>query len=248
MFEDSLLESGNRFKGGRRKITTVISFLVQTILVGILIVLPLLYTQALPNEQLTTLLIAPPPPPPPPPGSAAPKPVKVQSDILNGALRTPTKIPEKVEMIKESAATMASTGGVVGGVVGGVPGGVLGGQVGGVIGGILSSVPVAVPRVAVPDHQRVSQGVMQGMLVHQVMPSYPLLAKQARIQGTVVLQAQISKNGSIENLKVVQGHPMLAPAAVEAVKQWKYKPYYLNGEPVEVDTLITVNFTLAGSS
>jgi len=246
MFEDSLLESGNRFKGGRRKATTVVSLLLQTLFVGILILIPMLYTEALPNEQLTTLLIAPPPPPPPPPppaASAAPKAVKpVQTEIMNGALRTPTKIPEKVEMIKEPASP--STMAYAGGVVGGVPGGVPGGQVGGVLGGIVSSVPVAVPKVATPDRQRVSQGVMQGMLIHQVMPSYPSLAKQARIQGSVVLQAQISKTGSIENLQVVQGHPMLAPAAVEAVKQWKYKPYYLNGEPVEVDTLITVNFKL----
>jgi len=72
------------------------------------------------------------------------------------------------------------------------------------------------------------------------------LARQARIQGTVVLQAVIGKDGSIQNLKVVSGHPMLAPAALEAVKQWRYKPYFLNGEPVEVDTTINVNFTLAG--
>jgi protein TonB len=84
------------------------------------------------------------------------------------------------------------------------------------------------------------------LLIHQVKPSYPPLARQARIQGTVVLQAVIGKDGSIQGLKVVSGHPMLAPAALEAVKQWKYKPYYLNGEPVEVDTTINVNFTLAG--
>ena len=93
---------------------------------------------------------------------------------------------------------------------------------------------------------RVSQGVSQGLLVHQVKPSYPPLARQARIQGTVVLQAVIGKDGNIQGLKVVSGHPMLAPAALEAVKQWKYKPYFLNGEPVEVDTTINVNFTLAG--
>jgi protein TonB len=92
----------------------------------------------------------------------------------------------------------------------------------------------------------VSQGVSQGLLIHQVKPTYPPLARQARIQGTVVLQAVIGKDGSIQNLKVVSGHPMLAPAALEAVKQWRYKPYFLNGEPVEVDTTINVNFTLSG--
>jgi protein TonB len=147
-------------------------------------------------------------------------------------------------MIKEEEApppVMAS-----GGVVGGVPGGVPGGQMGGVIGGIISSTPVAVPKVATPQRVRVSQGVSQGLLIRKVQPVYPPLARQARIQGQVVLQAQISKQGTIENLQLVSGHPMLAPAAIEAVKQWRYKPYFLNGEPVEVDTQITVNFTLAG--
>ena len=77
-------------------------------------------------------------------------------------------------------------------------------------------------------------------------PGNVLLARQARIQGSVLLQAQISKEGTIEHLTLISGHPMLAPAAIEAVKQWRYKPYILNGEPVEVDTQITVNFTLSG--
>jgi len=132
------------------------------------------------------------------------------------------------------------------GVVGGVPGGIPGGQMGGVIGGIISSTPVAVPKIATPQRVRVSSGVSQGLLVRRVNPTYPPLARQARIQGVVVLQAQISKSGDIENLQLISGHPMLAPAAIEAVKQWKYKPYLLNGEPVEVDTQVQVNFTLSG--
>ena len=245
MFEDSLLESGGRLKT-KRGWTTILSFILQAFLVSILILIPLLYTEALPKQQLMTFLVAPPPPPPPPPPAAAPvKAVKVvQTDIVNGQLRTPTKIPEKVQMIKEEEApppVMAS-----GGVVGGVPGGVPGGQMGGVIGGIISSTPVAVPKVAAPQRVRVSQGVTQGLLIHKVQPNYPPLARQARIQGSVVLQAVISKDGAIENLRLMSGHPMLAPAAIDAVKQWRYKPYILNGEPVEVETQITVNFTLAG--
>ncbi len=246
MFEDSLLESGGRLRT-KRGWTTILSFILQSLLVAILILIPLLYTEALPKQQLMTFLVAPPPPPPPPPPPAA-APVKavkvVQTDIVNGQLRTPTKIPEKVQMIKEEEApppVMAS-----GGVVGGVPGGVPGGQMGGVIGGIISSTPVAVPKVAAPQRVRVSQGVTQGLLIHKVQPNYPPLARQARIQGAVVLQAVISKEGTIEGLKLISGHPMLAPAAIDAVKQWRYKPYILNGEPVEVDTTITVNFTLSG--
>jgi protein TonB len=168
---------------------------------------------------------------------------QVQTNIINNQLRTPTKIPEKVQMIKEDEAPPPV---MSAGVVGGVPGGIPGGQMGGVIGGIISSTPVAVPKVATPQRVRVSQGVTQGLLIRKIQPNYPPLARQARIQGSVLLQAEISKDGSIENLHLISGHPMLAPAAIEAVKQWKYKPYILNGEPVEVETQITVNFTLSG--
>jgi protein TonB len=247
MFEDSLIESGGRFGAKRRGATALLSFVLQGILLGVLILIPLIYTEALPKQQLMTFLVAPPPPPPPPPPPAAAPVVKVQkiiSEVDQGALRTPTKIPEKVKMIKEEDTPPPTQG--IGGVVGGVPGGVPGGQMGGVIGGIISSTPVAVPKVATPQRVRVSQGVSQGLLVHQVKPNYPPLARQARIQGQVVLQALIAKDGTIQNLHMVSGHPMLAPAAIEAVKQWRYKPYFLNGEPVEVETQITVNFTLSG--
>jgi len=246
MFEDSLIESGGRLRT-KRGMTTTTAFIFQAVLVGVLVLIPLLFTEALPKTQLMTFLVAPPPPPPPPPPPAA-APIKVvktiQTDIINGQLRTPTKIPEKVQMIKEDEApppVMSASG-----VVGGVPGGVPGGQMGGVIGGIISSTPVAVPKVATPQRVRVSQGVTQGLLIRKVQPAYPPLARQARIQGTVLLQAEISKDGQIENLRLISGHPMLAPAAIEAVKQWRYKPYILNGEPVEVETQITVNFTLSG--
>jgi protein TonB len=132
------------------------------------------------------------------------------------------------------------------GVVGGVPGGVPGGSMGGVMGSILSATPTVAPKIATPQRVRVSAGVTSGLLIRKVPPTYPPLARQARIQGTVLLQAQISKTGDIENLQLISGHPMLAPAAIEAVKQWKYKPYLLNGEPVEVETQVQVNFTLAG--
>ena len=245
MFEDSLIESGNKLKT-KRFATSSFAFLIQIGLVVILVLIPLIFTEALPKQQLMTFLVAPPPPPPPPPPAAAPVHVvkQIQTDIVNGQLRTPTKIPQKVQMIKEDEAPPPSMGAV--GVVGGVPGGVPGGQMGGVIGGIISSTPVAVPKVATPQRVRVSQGVSAGLLVRRVQPNYPPLARQARIQGTVVLHAVISKDGSIEGLTLVSGHPMLAPAAIEAVKQWKYKPYLLNGEPVEVDTEVFVNFTLSG--
>jgi protein TonB len=245
MFEDSLIESGGRLKT-KRGLTTTISVIFQIGLLMVMILIPLIFTEALPKQQLMTFLVAPPPPPPPPPPAAAPVKIvkQIQTDIVNGQLRTPTKIPEKVQMIKEEEApppAMASTG-----VVGGVPGGVPGGSMGGVMGSILSSTPMAVPKVATPQRVRVSSGVSAGLLVRRVNPNYPPLARQARIQGQVLLQAEISKDGSIQNLRLISGHPMLAPAAIEAVKQWKYKPYLLNGEPVEVETQVQVNFTLSG--
>ncbi len=245
MFEDSLIESGGKLKTKRGRTTTV-AFMLEVMIIIVMVLIPLIFTEALPKSVQLGFLVAPPPPPPPPPPAAAPvKVVKViQTDIVNGQLRTPTKIPKKVEMIKEDEApppVMASTG-----VVGGVPGGVPGGSMGGVIGSVLSSTPTVAPKIATPQRVRVSSGVSQGLLVRRVNPTYPPLARQARIQGTVILQAQISKDGTIENLQLVSGHPMLAPAAIEAVKQWKYKPYLLNGEPVEVDTQVQVNFTLSG--
>jgi protein TonB len=240
MFEDSLIESGNKLKTKRGR-TSTFAFLLQAIIIGVMVLIPLLFTEALPKTQLMTFLVAPPPPPPPPPPPAAVKIVKqVQTDIINGQLRTPTKIPKKVEMIKEEEAPPPMTG-----VVGGVPGGVPGGSMGGVMGSIIGGTPVAVPKVAV-QRVRVSQGVTQGMVVHRVNPTYPPLARTARVQGAVVLAAIIGKDGAIQNLHVISGHPLLTQAALDAVKQWRYKPYILNGEPVEVDTQITVNFTLSG--
>lgn len=243
MFEDSLIESGGKLKT-KRLSTTILSFTLQVLLICVLILIPLIYTDALPKQQLMTFLVAPPPPPPPPPPPAAPvKVVKIQSEVVNGQLRTPTKIPQKVQMIKEEEAP-PDLG--AGGVPGGVPGGIPGGSAGGVIGGILSSQPVAVPKVATPQRVRVSQGVSNGLLIKKVNPVYPPLAKQARIQGQVVLHAEISKDGTIQNLQLISGHAMLAPAAIEAVKQWRYKPYLLNGEPVAVETEVIVNFSLTG--
>jgi len=242
MFEDSLLESGGRLKT-QRGLYTSLSMIVQVGLLGVLVLIPLLFTEALPKTQLMTFLVAPPPPPPPPPPPVAQVHVvkQLQTDLVNGQLRTPTKIPEKVQMIREDEAPPPSlaSGGVIGGI------GAAGGSVGGVIGGIISSTAI-VPKAVVPQRVRVSQGVTQGLLIKKVQPVYPPLARQARIQGNVLLQAEISTEGTIENLHLISGHPMLAPAAIEAVKQWRYKPYILNGEPVPVETQITVIFSLAG--
>ena len=100
-----------------------------------------------------------------------------------------------------------------------------------------------------PEHPvrvRVSQGVSQNLITKRVKADYPKEARKKRIQGLVVLKILISREGEVTQAAVVSGHPMLAPAAVEAVKQWKFKPYLLQGQPVEVETTIQINFTLAG--
>ena len=237
MFEDSLMESGGKIRTNQ-KYTTTISFIIEAIVVGFMILLPLLITEALPLHQLNSFLVAPPPPPPPPPPpAAAPVQKVIQREVVNGELRTPSKIPKVIKMIKEEEAPPAT--GVVGGVVGGVPGG----QVGGVVGSIISS-SAPPPKVATPQKLRVSQGVAEGNLLRKIEPQYPQMAKVAHIQGDVILAATISKNGTIENLHQISGHPILVQAAMEAVKQWRYKPYLLNGEPVEVETTIKVSFKM----
>ena len=242
MFEDSLVESSGRIKT-KRGWTTFFSFGLQMLLLGVLVLIPLIYTEALPKAQMMTFIAAPPPPPPPPPPPAvAPvKVVKVETEIVNNQLRAPTKIPKKIEMVKEDEAPPQMAG-VVGGVAGGVPGGAMGGVLGGIVG---SSLPP--PKVAAPQKPlRVSSGVVAGNKISGPNPVYPAIAKTARIQGQVVLQATISKQGTIEGLHAVSGPPMLYQSAIDAVRQWRYKPYILNGEAVEVETTIQVNFTLNG--
>jgi len=248
MFSDSLLEFGPQRK--RKFFATTTSFIFNCVALGVLLILPLAFPEDLPKAQLLTFLVAPPPPPPPPPpaSEAVQKIVRqIQTDLLStGQLRTPSRIPEKIQMIKEEEAPppLAVTGGVVGGVPGGIPGGQLGGVIGGIVNSpSLTAVPKFVP--VTPQRVRISQGVTRGLLIHRVEPTYPTLARAARVQGDVVLSAIISTNGEIQNLQLVSGHPMLVPEAIAAVKQWRYKPYLLNGQPVEVETTITVIFTLS---
>jgi periplasmic protein TonB len=250
LFADSLLDSGDQERN-RRRFATALSFTFQCMLIGVLLIVPLMFTEALPKQQLLTFLVAPlPPPPPPPPAAEAVVKVvrEIQSDLLtSGQLRTPSQIPEKVQMIREEEAPPPLP--AMGGVVGGVPGGIPGGQLGGVIGGIVSQTSslAAVPKLALaqPKRVRISQGVTKGLLIQKIEPKYPSLALQAHIWGQVVLRAIIGKDGDIKELVLVSGHPLLAPAAIEAVRQWHYRAYLLNGEPVEVETIVTVNFQIS---
>ncbi len=169
-----------------------------------------------------------------------PLPKKSANDRDNGGSRPVVATPRNIAMVKSEEVIPNGTAERPDSIPGGLPSGLPNG-----VANIVKNVPVAVPKVAV-QNVRISSGVAQGLLVHQVTPRYPQQARQARVHGTVVLQAIIGKDGTVQNLHVVSGPPMLLQAALDAVKQWRYKPYYLNGEPVEADTQINVNFTLSG--
>ncbi len=166
--------------------------------------------------------------------------VKPQVHLIDaGKLVAPKAIPKDIKIIKEEAEPDMM------GAQGGVPGGVPGGQMGGVIGGVIGGVGGAPPPPK-PAQSRIRQGgaVTAASLINRVQPNYPPLARQTRISGTVRLHAIISKDGTVQQLEVLSGHPLLVQAALDAVRQWRYRPTTLNGEPVEVDTTIDVIFSL----
>lgn len=246
MFDDLVLSGRKKKKAN--KWTFFLSFCVQTLLLGILILIPLIYTEAIDLKQFSsTLLVAPPPPPPPPPPPTAQPIARVRpiARIMQaGKMMAPTVIPKQVAKIIEE--DIPDTGGV--GVIGGVPGGIPGGQAGGVLGGIIGGVTgsnLPPPPKEAPKRIVVGGNVQQARLVSQPRPVYPPLAKQARIQGVVKLQAIIARDGTIQELQVISGHPLLVQSALDAVRQWRYQPTLLNGEPVEVSTTIDVVFTLS---
>jgi len=244
MFEEMVVSSPTT-KKTNKPWTVFISMAVQVLFLAVLILIPLIYTEALPRTLMSSILLAPPPPPPPPPPPAAVqvirKPVAHLMDA--GKLVTPKAIPKEDKIIKEEAEPPDMGGGMVGGVPGGVAGGSAGGVLGGVIGGAGNAPPP--PPKATPKRVTVGGNVQAARLVNRVQPVYPPLARQTRISGTVKLHAIIGKGGNVEQLQVVSGHPLLVQSALDAVRQWRYQPTLLNGDPVEVDTEIDVIFSLA---
>jgi protein TonB len=205
------------------------------------IVIPLFHTDPLPKRQIVTTLYVP---------SAAAASNATSLPVSTFTVRhTPTKmrIPSAVHTKQEAPSPSVDT---AAGVVGGVPGGVAGGIPGGTLGEVLrgtSSAPVLKQTAATPKRVRVPAPVAEANLIHDVTPQYPPEAGRQRIEGTVVLMAVIGKDGAVRDVRVESGPPLLAQAAIDAVRQWRYKPYFLNGEPVEVDSHITINFTLSTS-
>ncbi|MBZ5698225.1 MAG: energy transducer TonB [Acidobacteriia bacterium] len=235
MFDD-LVESTTVGKKSNTGWGMIVSAIVQCLILGILILIPLIYTQALPKAFLTTLLVAPPPPPPPPPPVEAMVKVKPIVKLIQGnKLLAPRAIPKEVTILKEAAPPPDL--GVQGGMFTG-----LAGQ--GIMVGSAALPPP--PKPVAPARIKQGGNVTAALIINQTRPVYPPLARQARIQGSVILHAIIDKDGKVAELQVVSGHPLLVQAALDAVKQWLYKPTLLNGDPVEVDTTITVTFSMGG--
>jgi protein TonB len=251
MFEQSLLKGAPRT---RRVGTALISFVSQAILVGVGVLMPLIAFDKLPQTRLTPPLVAPPPPPGPRNMEARPHVTLVPAPRGHTprAFTAPAFVPTTVAMNvpPEPEPATAENADYVPFSPGAGPGGVPHG-VGNALWRIATPPPppepkhevkpVAKPQVPVP----ISKGVMMAKLIHQVTPPYPPLARQAGISGTVVLQAIIGRDGCIRDLQVLSGHPLLVPAAVDAVRQWLYQPTTLNGNPVEVLTTVEVKFVLS---
>ena len=252
MFEQAMLQHAH---DGRRAWSAMAGLTCQCTLVGAALLAPLLAPQALPHAQVLVGLFSPqvaPPPPLPAARPASPQPPAAQRafQVRFGQLFTPARVPARAAVIDEPPLAALEGAGP------GVPGGLPGGRADGLPGGILTLLPAAPPAPAVkpaapprpaarePLRLRVGGLVQQGRLVHEVQPVYPPLARAARVSGDVELTAIIGTDGAVRQLQVAKGHPLLAQAALDAVRQWRYRPATLNGDPVEVITNITVMFRL----
>src|SRR5712692_5529534 len=194
MFEEMVISSPNP-KKTNKPWTVLVSMLFQCLFLVILILIPLIYTEALPKTMMATLLVAPPPPPPPPPPPAPAQVVHVkpQAHLMDaGKLMAPKVIPKEVKIIKEDAEPDMNTG-----MTGGVPGGVAGGSMGGVLGGVIGGMGGAPPKPKLGGPLKVGGNVQAARIVNHVQPVYPPLARQTRISGTVRLHAIIGKDGTI---------------------------------------------------
>ena len=246
MFSQTFVETVDH---SRNSWSFVTSLAIQTLGVGVLALTPLLFTDTLPFRQLSEVFTVPLPP--------AAKPASIPSSVQSVAvvqrsfdprkLTTPTQVPQQVLMIDEGAVQIIHSGPLDGGISNGT-----GQNLGNLFStdSSLSAPPPKPPVVekeeSTPQPSRITVGgkVQGAKLTHRVEPRYPRLAVDARVSGTVRFTAVIARNGEIQNLQLISGHPLLAQSARDAVKQWRYEPTLLNGSPVEVSTQIDVNFVL----
>jgi protein TonB len=231
MFEDSTFESAGRIRTRSRR-WMIAAFTFNTTILLALILFPLIRPEALPHQFMTFLMTAPAPQPPEPPTptvQTAPAPTHIYDDPFSA----PRRIPDHIVFVRELEPPLITGPESMGpnpNTIGDDP------------FGRRPAVTVVRPEVKT---LRVSTAVEEGLLIRKTLPVYPLIAKEARVSGTVVLAATISKTGTIENLRVTGGPAMLQRAALDAVSTWLYRPYLLDGKPVEVETTVNVIFTLS---
>jgi periplasmic protein TonB len=233
MFEDSTFESTGKIHT-RSRGWMIATFVFNAAILLALILIPLIYPEALPGLSSIILMEAPPPEQPKPVARPEHTPAP-QQQMQGGVLQAPSKIPRQPYIpgtpeppTQDTVAALGDSGGGPANNANPFPGRATNPSV----------------REAIPQKRQVSSGVMEGMLVHKVVPTYPAIAREIRLSGTVVLEATIARSGAIANLRVVSGPALLQQAALLAVAEWRYRPYLLNGQPVEVETTINVQFTL----
>lgn len=237
MFEDALMESGGRISTHRGWFSGLATICNGGILC-FLVMWPLLHPASLPRQTLSVLLAAPAPPAQPLPQMLRTAHLAARAFALVNPFTAPRTIPNSISSSDHEPSPLIGTGINPLAREGSNP-----------LDGLPGSIGTAVPpqvRVAPLKKLAISSGVMAGLKLSGAEPRYPAIAIAARMQGTVVLAATISKAGTIENLRVVSGPPMLASAAADAVRTWRYRPYLLNGEQVEVETTVRVIFNLGG--
>jgi periplasmic protein TonB len=223
--------------------TFATSLAIHAMLLAAVVLLPILLYTSMPEPGATVRAffvapvdMAPPPPPPPPPAPAAVRVVKTVAPqvqpVDTGRLVAPIEIPDQIK--PEEGLDLGVEGGVPGGVEGGVPGGV----VGGVVGGLPQGPPPPTKVV------RIGGSIIAPKIVHKVPPEYPALAATARVSGIVIIEAQVDTHGKVKTANILRGVTLLDEAALAAVRQWRYQPLLLNGEPTEFILTVTVTFTL----
>ena len=239
---DSLVLPVDHAVGRRRCATLPCSVALHAAAAAALITVPLLASSELPATPravqaffVQPMVVPPPPPPPPPPAprSAVPRPTLKSTANPTGRFVAPVEVPD--ELRPEEGIDLGIAGGVPGGVAGGVPGGV----VGGVVGGLPDALVTAPPPVAAV---RVGGQIKEPVKVRHVNPVYPKVAREASVEGVVIIEAVIDATGHVAEARILRGVPILDRAALEAVRQWEYTPTLLDGVPTPVRMTITVTF------
>jgi protein TonB len=250
VFAEAILDESSTHQR-RSPLDWIASIAAHFAVLALLLVLPLYFTAGLDYHKLNLTFLAPPQmpaaPPPPPmasPAARAPR-VAAVRNFHPGQLIAPAYIPKVVSTT--SGPAEAAPDESMMGVPGGVPGGIPGGQVGGVFGGILGGVPKGMPVPAAAPvgpkvPVRVGGNVKPPRLLFAEEPEYPVLARQARLSGVVVVEAVIDETGAVQGMRAISGHPLLIPAALKAVSKRRYEPTILDGEPTPIDLRVEINF------